>query len=211
MDWMTFVVELVKALAWPAVAVTIIVVFKDKLTKLFEDMTELKGLGIEAKFARGAKAALAEVEAIEAIQPPAPADIPPEDGPFDPNAPFDDPFLAKVQPIDNQLVVSNPKAAVLLARSNIEAAIKRLMTREGTLVKSPGGTNLMSVLRQLHADRVITPNVYKMAVELIQLGNKAAHEEEFEPSVSAADDFVGATEKLVKLLMRSRTPQNSND
>lgn len=197
MDWMTFVVELIKALAWPVVAVTVIFVFKDKLTKLFEDITELKGLDIEAKFARGAKEVLEEVKVIEAVE-----------AEFDPNAPIDDPVLAKIQPIGRLLVVASPQSAVLLARTNIESAVKRLVVREGTLTK--GGVNVMSALQQLRTDRVISSSIHKTALELIQLANKAAHNE-FVPSVDAAQDFVDASDKLIKLLLRPLRSRSSDE
>lgn len=211
MDYLTFIVELVKALAWPVVALVIIVTFKDKLTTLLENMTELKGLGIEAKFARGAKQALAEVEALEAAQAPQEATNvapPANELPFDPNAPFDDPFLAKVQTIDPLLVVSDPKAALLLARANIEAAVKRVMVREGVLVRG-GRVNQRLVLEQMAKDQIIQPTVFNLALELIALGNRGAHGE-FEPSVSAAKDFVDASNKLVKMLLRSKRPDSLN-
>jgi len=199
MDKWTFAVEMSKAWAWPVVAVLVVIVFRGKLTKLFDEVTELKGLGVEAKFARGAKEALAEVETIEAAEPP-PAGPAPE--PFDPNAPLDDPLLPRIEPINALFTTANPKAAVLMARSNIEAAVKRLVMLKGVTAPS-GRANFGSMVRALRSKFAISEAVVKTSLELYALGSKAAHGD-FEPDVSSARDFVQASEKLVRLLLSSK-------
>ena len=193
MDWMTFIVELVKALAWPAVAVTVILTFKEKLTKLFEDITEVKGLGIEARFARGAKDALAEVAVIETVD--APVVQATEDQTVEPALSAED--LPKEQ-VNMLLVMVAPKAAILQARANIESAVSRMMLKDGVSdPKRARGT--VAALKQLSNRGLISESILKTSLELIALGNKAAHEQ-FEPSVSAAKDYVMAANSVVRLL-----------
>ncbi|MEJ8852517.1 DUF4145 domain-containing protein [Variovorax rhizosphaerae] len=156
-------------------------------------------MGVEAKFARGAKEALAEVEAIEATE--APPVVPHVEPPFDPNAPVDDPCLARIHLIDPVLVATSPKAAVMLGRANIEAAVKRLSMREGTLMPKGTGYTFTTVLYALQRHGVIPKQVVHTALELYKLGSKAVHGD-FEPNVDAAKDYVEASEKVVRLLLR---------
>ncbi|MDO9131703.1 hypothetical protein [Hydrogenophaga sp.] len=197
MDWMTFIVELVKALAWPAVAVTVILTFKEKLTKLFEDMTELKGLGIEAKFARGAKEALAEVEVIEIVEP---LDDQPPEVPLVTSNPEGE--VSPQQMVNMLYVMLAPKGAVLQARANLESAVSRLFTEKG-LAPETGGKGVKSALRSLAGHGYVSPSLVKTTMELIDLGNKAAHDQ-FEPSVSSAKDYVTAANSVVRLLGAER-------
>jgi hypothetical protein len=50
MDYETFIVEMTKALAWPASAIALAVIFRLQVTKLLERLEHLKAPGVEADF-----------------------------------------------------------------------------------------------------------------------------------------------------------------
>lgn len=52
MDKLTFITEIVKALAWPVSAGLMAYMFRKPLIKLFRDLHEFKGFGTEMKFQR---------------------------------------------------------------------------------------------------------------------------------------------------------------
>lgn len=205
MDWPTFTVEIVKALAWPIVAVVVIIVFHKKLTELLEQITEFKAWGAEAKFAKKTKEALVEAKEIEAIEQPPP--LPPEPAepvppPFDPNAPVEDRYLARIEPINKSMLAASPTGAMLVARRNLEAAVKRLCAREGVLVPGPS-INLRKAIEALKDQDIISPRTYASAVNLMKLGNEASHGHS-ELSQEVAASYINAVEAIIQVMLAPR-------
>lgn len=205
MDWMTFIVELVRALAWPAVVAMAVWFFKDKLTKLFDDVTEVRGLGIEATFARGVKDVRAEVAAIEeevVVEQPAPLnEAAVLGGPENTERVDDFVDLSKYQMKNMLYATLEPRAAILDARSKVEQAIKDFA--DESLVTGTSGGTILGLLRGLKMQGFIRSTVLLAGKDLIALGNKAAHDP-FVPSVESARDYVNAANSFVRVLFSSK-------
>lgn len=204
MDWLTFTVEVIKALAWPLVAVLVIIVFHKRLTELLEQLTEFKGWGTEAKFAKKAEAALVEAKTIEAIEqpPPLPAESPaPTEPPFDPNEPVPDHYLPMIEPIPETLISVSPIGAMMMARRNLESAVKRLVAREAVPVRSP--VTLGKAFDALKEHNIISARTYASARNLMRLGNEAAHDTvELRPDT--AESYISAINAIIQVLLAPR-------
>jgi hypothetical protein len=73
MDWMTFIVEMTKALAWPVAGVLGIFYFKGEVAKLLPRLKKLKHKDTELEFAERVEELVKNVAATgEELQRPAP-------------------------------------------------------------------------------------------------------------------------------------------
>ncbi|WP_447742952.1 DUF4145 domain-containing protein [Variovorax boronicumulans] len=183
-----FIEKIVASLAWPVVVVLVAVMFRDKLTKLFDDVTELKGLGVEAKFARGVEKALVQAEEIEVSQPQGAEPSLPDESQGIPV----DGELPPIHPVNFLLAETNPRAAILVGRANIEAAAKRLAQSKGV----QGSPHLFGTLRALRDAGVISLQEFDTANDLRLLANDAAHDESFQPRKTSAINFARAVNKV---------------
>lgn len=185
-----FIEKIVASLAWPVVVLVIAVMFKDKLTKLFDEVTEFKGLGVEAKFARRVEKALVEAEEIEASQPQGAEPSVPDDSQGVPA----NGELPPIPPINFLLAETNPRAAFMVGRANIETAAKRLAQSQGVTVQTP--PHLFGTLKALRDSGVISMQEFDTANDLRLLANEAAHDESFQPRKTSAINFARAVNKV---------------
>ncbi|MGJ3701058.1 DUF4145 domain-containing protein [Variovorax sp. AFSI2.2] len=197
MDALTFIAELVKALAWPAVVVFIVIFFKERLTALVDKLEEWKGLGMEAKFNRKLETVAAETKeiAVEELIAPTP------ELPVLPNVEqADDPFTTlDEQPIVNALLLyGNPSAGFSLGRSYLERILNEQFVKATGQV--PGLIMpLDAVIERLEKERYITARMRRTIKELLALGNEAVHEK-FKPSVESARAYVTSVQSIADLM-----------
>lgn len=208
MDWMTFVVELVKALAWPAVVAIAILVFKDKLLALVDQLTELKGLGMEARFAKDVQDVRISVDAITASVPAVVAPDPPGvslnlpsprgggGGGVDPATDMNN-FL-----IHNLLSAAvNPRDSITRARHNLKGAVAALADHHGLKVSDASSDDAITemLLIRLTNSGVLTNSARAAGQRLLQLGRDAT-QSLLSPDFRATIDYVQAVNGFVRML-----------
>lgn len=182
MDLPTFVVELIKALAWPGVVLTVVLLLRKQLRALLPLLTKLKYKDLELAFGREAAEARAEA-----------AELPPPPGRT----------LAQLPPVSlavQRLLTVSPRSAVIEAWREVEeaardVAISRQVMQPGLGTIPPG--KLANVLA---AHNILQPPHLGLFHDLRALRNQAAHVPEFALSDEAARDYVGAAARLIEFL-----------
>ena len=179
MDVLTFIVEIVKAIAWPVAAIFIALLFREQIVALLKRLKNGKIGPAEFEFEEDIRALKDEVMAETA-------------------APH---FLLRKRSI--RRAASDPRSAILNAWLNVESEAMMVATKKG-LITELEARNPGSVVRAiLRAD--ILPQRYALLLnELRYLRNQAAHELDFNPAADAvlsyvelANSLVGALEELV--------------
>jgi len=211
MDWLTFsveivkaLVELVKALAWPIVFIAVVLMFREKFAKLIDRLKNFDGLGVKASFIEEVKKVEAEVDQLKAeetLNPQgegemAPLDVEP---PPDPTEPIPDSTIDLDKPIVNYLLLTaNPEAGFQLGRSYLERAlVDQFYKMTGTV---PGLLMDMDmVIDRLEEKRYITPKIRRTVKDLLSLGNQAIHGQ-FVLSPESAKSYVNAVQSTVELM-----------
>jgi hypothetical protein len=183
LGWKSFIIELVKALAWPTTLLFIFGVIRKPLLSLFPLLARFKVKDFEFDFRRRL-----EETVIEAAALPAP-DImmPMQDG---------NDRLRKI-------IEASPRAAILEAWINlehaaIEAARRKQVDLPYALLRTP-----LRLIEYLEETGVIDSHQANIYNQLRGLRNSAAHAQSFEPSKSAAGDYVELAAKLERLLKES--------
>lgn len=152
MDWKQFVSSIVAALAWPFVAVVLLVLLRKHLAGLAARLEEVTFGGAKAKFvrelerARDDSATLAPQVEIGENEPPPKAD---------------DRFL--------KLANEFPEAAVIEAYKGVEQALYALAQHLGTAVRPP------AIIKRLEHDGYATTNLLRSLDSLRSARNAAAH------------------------------------
>lgn len=157
---------------WPAVVLVAIVVFRMQLASLFSRITEATVPGATLKFAQEAKEAATLSEAIP---------DPPEPGPE--GAPKEQRF----QPVLDQ---------VLMAWIEVEVSANSAIGRVSQ-GRFRGNSQIFDELRR---SGFISPDTWRVARQLRDLRNRLVHTGDVNLTAAAADDFVTASHKLVKIL-----------
>jgi hypothetical protein len=170
MDVSTFIVEVLKALAWPSITLSIFLALRKPLKALLPLLIRLKYKDLELDFSRR----LEEAEAEAAALPPTP-----------PPALVADPGERLVQ-----LAKSSPRAAILEAWIRVEhAAVEALRRRD----VSPASRQIQSpleLIKLLESHKVIDSQLCSLFHDLRGLRNSAAHASRFEPAPELAEDYV---------------------
>ncbi len=162
LDWKTFIVEIVKAVAWPLVVALIAFQLKDKISELLPRIKKLKHKDTELEFAEGVSKLVREQEAKGNNKP---VNLVTNEAQERYN------FLLKLADI-------SPRSAVLEAFREIENA------SVSTISKLPGenlahGARPLSIMQRILSDLALTPSEVKMFNQLRVLRNKAAHDKDF--------------------------------
>ncbi len=162
LDWKTFTVEIVKAVAWPLVVAVIAFQLKDKISELLPRIKKLKHKDTELEFAEGVSKLVREQEAEGNNQPEVPVTNEVQER-------YN--FLLKLADI-------SPRSAVLEAFREIEHASASTISKLSAEPSAHGGKSPLSMQRQL-SELALTKNEVKMFNQLRVLRNKAAHDRDF--------------------------------
>lgn len=178
MDWLTFGVELTKAVAWPVTTVIVTVLFRRPLAELIPFLKSLKYKDLEVEFSRGVEEV--KQEALVAI-----------------------PQAAEMTDSGNktnnslaQLANVSPRSAVLEAWRAVESEAIACINRNNLAPESmslKGHSRIGHVL--LHAD-VMNQDQFKVFHKLRELRNLAAHADDFTLGVEDAIDYTGSASRL---------------
>ncbi|MDO9406507.1 MAG: hypothetical protein Q7T87_20965 [Polaromonas sp.] len=194
MDWLTFIVEMAKAVVWPGVTIFVLLFFRKRWTPLFDSLSELELFGQKAKFGRKM-----ERVAIEAEQLGAEEHIPQSHGASALPGTSHTPDLPPEPEIINLLhLTASPISAFPLARSYLESVLIEQFIKVTGI--APGLLLPMdAVIERLEKERYITARIRRTVKELLDLGNKALHGN-FEPSVENARDYVNSVRTITELI-----------
>ena len=173
MDWKTFIVEIVKALAWPAALVFLLYQLKDNLSEIFPRLKKLKHKDTEVEFYEKMKELSEEAKESGAAAPN--IDLP---APVDEKADF----LMKLSEV-------SPRSAVIESFRILEASSIRALTKAYPEFESGGKFN-SSQMSQLLKNKVLDENEFHQFNKLRQLRNKAAHMEDFNSNLYPVSGYI---------------------
>ena len=152
MDWLEFVSSVVRSVVWPAVVVSMSLLFKPSIISALRQIRHLKAPGIEADFGDY----LADVEKqTEAVLDA--AGVPNEEIIADPS----------------QRVTNDPSGTIMRAWQNVSAQIASVSFAVDSV--SAGSRNPSEQVRRLIAAGILDPRINESIQELRQLRNLVAH------------------------------------
>jgi hypothetical protein len=162
MGLLDFIASLVGSLAWPVAAIIIALLFRRQLTGLLNKIRRLTWGDTAVDFAD-------KLDKLENVSREAATEQP--DAPVQHTLP-DDRF--------QRLLEISPSAAILDAWGPVEQSLRHISkgrNYDPATLKSPFKT-----MKQLEADKLVSPTIYKMLRDLQNLRNAAAHQREVSPT-----------------------------
>jgi Domain of unknown function (DUF4145) len=174
-----FIASVIGSLAWPAAIVCCLYLFRERLSELLPLLRVKRG-DLEFSFR------LTEVEK-EAKELPAPerdqklAPIPEEKTKFE--------TVAKM----------NPRAAILDKRNELEDALFKALYRAGQ--PPPRVMSMLTGIRMLRNSQLISASIASLLEDLRVLGNNAAHDRDFQPTLDDALRFGELADRVMESLL----------
>jgi hypothetical protein len=154
MDWLTFISSIIGALAWPAGACVVALIFKGQIRDLLQKLSGLSFAGVEARFGESVEQIREDVKSVE------------DDPDYE-----DRPVEAKLV----ELVESHPHLAVLEGWKTLERAIISVSTKRlGMDRKLP----VQSHIEALSRSDILPRAMISAITNIHEVRNKAAHEVE---------------------------------
>ncbi|HCL4197583.1 hypothetical protein ACSEVB_28425 [Pseudomonas aeruginosa] len=168
MDFLTFISELIKALAWPAVTGAALIVLRKELRMLLPFLRRLKAGPVEAEFERDVN------QLKEMVDEPVP--------PLSPDVMASKEFLF-------QLATLHPRSAILESWVRVEAAARAALTRRSTMPAKPYLT-AASLAKELSGIGVLSDTQVTLYHELRRLRNDTAHLVGTEPTQDSVHSYI---------------------
>ena len=187
MDWLTFIVEISKAWAWPITAIGLFLLLKKAIPILVERLHSLKYGAFEAKFAEKS-ATIAESISKASLQ------------------------LDVAQPESDEtkllhLAQQSPRAAIVETWVQLEQKLLELSNKSHT---SEDKMNVGEMVRILHQNKTINTETLKAVEGLRQLRNLAVHAPSKDLSSQKALDFVTLAQAILWTLdNQPKTPSQT--
>jgi hypothetical protein len=180
LEWKSFIVEIVKAFAWPMTVLLIFAALRKPLLNLFPLLARLKFKDLEFNFSRKL-----EKTAMDAAALPAPETFPSDQA-------YNGHLL--------KLADSSPRAAILeawikLEKAAIEAARQKDIDITYIILRNP-----LRLTQFLEEKGIIDNRQGRVFTDLRDLRNSAAHAQGFEPSKSDALEYIQLSERLERSL-----------
>lgn len=183
MDILTFIAESLKAAAWPATTIVVATLFRAELRTLLSRLKKGKVGAAEFEF----QEQVAELaKDIAEISPAAP------------------PISLNAEMVS--LSTSNPRAAMVSAWFEIEAALKNL-AQKYNLLDAQSQRNPSALVRALAKAGLIPKSHAPGFTALYRLRNQAAHEMDFNPSEDAILGYLKIAEELKQLVLQADHPR----
>lgn len=174
MDGLTFIAEVVKALAWPVAAVVLGLLFRGEIRALLAKLKKGKVGPAEFEFEQAVAALKQEV--------PTPSSSP----------------VPALSSASIELARSEPRAAILNAWLEVQAETERLVAGSPEIVaRSDSGS---VTLRVLHHWLKTRPEYIDMYNELKHLRNQAINEVAFNPRLDSVLNYIELSKRLVEVL-----------
>jgi len=182
MDWRTFVVELVKALAWPVTVWAVTIAAWKHVVRLLPRLRELKYRDVQLSFAEVLR--VASEEALETI--PARAALP--------AAPASDTDRIA------RLLELSPRAAVLEAFVPVQTALTALARSHGIRVGKADFYSASALADTLAAAGIMSEGQRALFGSLRRLRNAAAHAPEFAEPPESVREYIDLASRLAASL-----------
>lgn len=180
MDVLTFISELIKAVAWPATAIVLVVLLWKPIVELIPLLRKLKYKEIELEFAQEVYELKAEVEAIAK-----------EKG-------EEAPSIASTSSNLLNLVTFSTRAAIMEAWLEVESASVTVASSFWGGPPNETFRNMPRLGEYLLQCKVIDEKQLSVFNKLRQLRNKAAHAQELDLSENDARSYVQLASDLAK-------------
>lgn len=188
MDELTFIVEIVKALGWPAAAIALVMMLRKEIKALLPLVKRLKAGPVEAEFDREVKELKATVE----------AQLPPV---VQPQA------VTQRQKL-LQLAEINPRSAVIEAWQGVEFAARRFLQFQSASITERELQSPVALLRSLNKYEVLTRDEVALFNDLRSLRNEAVHRSEFVPTYESVLNFIDLAARL-QAVIELRLPSSA--
>lgn len=180
MDWLTFSVELIKALIWPLLVVIVLIIIRKPLSELVPYLKKLKLGELEAEFEKSVRQIKDNLDQEPALKSKKTAALIP---------------AAETERL-YQLAEIAPNAAVLEAWKKLELAAKKLIAQMGYDLDYNIAAPYRLIAQILEKARLIELKKVKVFDELRKLRNKIAHAADFEIASDQAKEYVGLANSL---------------
>ncbi len=175
MDWLTFISNIVQALAWPAVVVGVLLYLRKEFPSIIRFVRKLKFKDVELEFGEAALALAAETKRV----------VPP----IKPDAKVLGEGDEAVNLRLGAIADLSPRAAILEAWLLVEAAAADLIRKQTgpVLTSNPGPLRIREGLRRAE---VLTPPQEAAFEHLRQLRNQAVHAPDVEFTSAAVTSYI---------------------
>jgi hypothetical protein len=197
-DWLTFIAELVKALAWPATVVAGIALLRRSLLQLIPGLRRLKYKDLELEFEKKLEAAKAEIvdAQLPVPAPPPPALPQPEVGalPQPTSAGVLD-LPAMVETVE-RIAAASPRAGIAEAWRYVEIAVERALRRR-QLSRPRSPRELRKLLEQ---QGLLRDRMGALLDDLRGMRNQAVHAVELELTPGQAVEYSLLAAVLITML-----------
>lgn len=161
MDWKQFIAQIVSSMAWPALVIIILLIFKTELAKIVQRLGRVKYKDLELEFDK------VKLQA-EELHKDMPEELP---GPKSPVfTSLEDQILDAVE--------RTPSAAILLAWSGLETAMASAVSRLGISPDSPSYRSPMHNIEMLSKYGGLPKSHVSLLQEMRMLRNRVAHEKD---------------------------------
>lgn len=187
MNWLTFIAEVIKAIAWPSAVVGVALVFRHEFRRLLSSMSVFRYKDFELEFGR--KMEVLKAEAEQANLPPLEERIETHVAKGLSGRPPQFDYLS-------ELVDVAPKAAVMEAWREVEGAIRDAAHRLGL----PPARADRDIVHQLRASGHIDSGLTQIIDSLRQLRNSIAHVGDIELSVARAQEYVTLALRFIEAM-----------
>ncbi len=182
MDWKQFIAEIISSIAWPAVAIAIVFLFKNELAKIVRRIARLKYKDLELDFAK-VKQQAEELQLDTKVEIPA----------------FESPVLTSLEDQILDAAERAPSAAILLAWSGLETAIAAAVSRLAISPDPPSYRSPMHNIDMLAKNGRLSKKHQSLLQEMRMLRNKVAHEQDAMLSISL-DQAMNYAETAIDLI-----------
>ena len=185
MDVLTFISNIVSSLAWSAVVVGVLFFLRKELPSIVSSLRRLKVRDVELEFGEEAKE-LAE-ETSRVVPAPKSQRLPKSDG-----------SVSEVDQL-NAVAEISPRAAILEAWLQVEAAAARFIRQQGdhSISVNPGPMRLIEGLRR---SEILTPPQEAAFEHLRRLRNQAVHAPDAEFTQAAVANYIRSAHAMAVYL-----------
>ncbi len=177
MDSLTFVAELVKALAWPVVSLVMVLALRHEIKRLLPQVKRFKAGPLEAEFDREIRELARETEA--QLSPPA-------------ALPSASPEREKLL----QLAALNPRSAIIEAWHHVEFAARRVVEARNPAITARELQSSSALLRSLNRDEILSRDEVALFNDLRALRNQAVHVPDFAPAADSVLNYIDLALRL---------------
>ncbi len=183
MDWKQFIVDIISNLAWPAVALTFLYMFRTELVKIVQRLARVKYKDLELDFEK-VKQQAEQLQLDFAQEEPI----------------VESPVVTSLEDQIMDAVERAPSAAILLAWSGLETAIASAVSRLAISPDSPSYRSPMNNIDALSKNGRLSKKHEKLLQEMRILRNKVAHETESTLSITQdqALSYASASVELIR-------------